>query len=146
MELKVRSLSDEPALRERFNDFHRQAWPRFLWEGDGTGGLFSHLYSDFVDFQFGVWDETGTLVAVANTIPLICDGSAADLPPDIPEILQRGLAGKQEGRKATAVSGLGAIGDGSQWARGLSTNGIEPLAVLGRRHGRKALSSPGRRS
>ncbi len=146
MELKVRSLSDEPALRARFSDFHRQAWPRFLSEGDGTGGLFHRIYSDFADFQFGVWDETGALVAVGNTIPLICDGSAADLPPDITEILERGLAVKQEGRKATALSALAAIVDESQRARGLSTKVIEAMAALARQHGLKTLIAPVRPS
>ncbi len=131
MELKVRSLSDEPALRARFSDFHRQAWPRFLSEGDGTGGLFHRIYSDFADFQFGVWDETDALVAVGNTIPLICDGSAADLPPDITEILERGLAVKQEGRKATALS---------------ATKVIEAMAALARQHGLKTLIAPVRPS
>src|SRR5437879_7017973 len=146
MELKVRSLSDEPALRARFSDFHRQAWPRFLSEGNGTGGLFPRIYTAFADFQCGVWNETGTLVAVANTIPLICDGSAADLPPDIAEILERGLAVKQEGRKATALSALAAIVDKSQRARGLSTKVIEAMAALARRHGLKTLIAPVRPS
>jgi len=146
MELKVRTLSDEPALRPRFEEFHARAWPRFLREGDGTGGLFHRIYTDFADFQFGVWDETSTLVAVGNTIPLICDGSTADLPPDIPEILERGLAVKEDKRKPTALSALAAIVDESQRARGLSTKVIEAMAAIARRHGLKTLIAPVRPS
>jgi hypothetical protein len=146
MELKVRTLGEEPALRDRFRDFHRQAWPRFLWEGDGTGGLFPRIYTDFADFQFGVWDEAGALVAVGNTIPFICDGSTADLPPDIKEILERGLAVKQDGRKPTALSALAAIVDETQRARGLSTKVIEAMAELARRHELKTLVAPVRPS
>jgi hypothetical protein len=146
MDLKVRTLGEEPALRDRFHDFHRQAWPRFLWDGDATGGLFPRIYTDFADFQFGLWDEAGALVAVGNTIPFICDGSTADLPPDIKEILERGLAVKQEGRKPTALSALAAIVDETQRARGLSTKVIEAMAELARRHELKTLVAPVRPS
>ena len=142
MELRVRTLSEEPALRERFHDFHRQAWPRFLSEGDGTGGLFPRIYTEFADFQFGLRDDAGTLVAVGNSIPFICDGSAGDLPPDIKEILERGLAVKQEGRRPTALSALAAIVDTTHRARGVSRRVIEAMADIARRHGFKTLVAP----
>jgi hypothetical protein len=146
MELRVRTLSEEPALQERFRDFHRQAWPRFLWEGDGTGGLFPRIYTDFAEFQFGIWNELGTLVAVGNTIPFICDGSTADLPPDIKETLERGLAVKQEGRTPTALAALAAIVDPAQRARGMSQKVIEAMGELARGHGLKTLVAPVRPS
>src|SRR5712691_10061170 len=146
MELKVRSLSDEPALRARFSDFHRQAWPRFLSEGDGTGGLFHRIYSDFADFQFGIWDETGALVAVGNSIPLICDGSMGDLPPNIPEILERGVAVKLDGRRPTALSALAAIVDPAHRDRRVSRPVIEAMGEIARRHGLKTLVAPVRPS
>ena len=111
MELKVRTLSEEAGLRDRFREFHRQAWPRFVHEGDGAGPLWSRIFTDFADFQFGLWDETGVLVAVGNSIPLICDGTKADLPPNIPEILERGVAVKRDDRRPTALSALAAIVD-----------------------------------
>src|SRR5439155_240013 len=80
-----------PGLTQHFNEFHRQAWPRFVHEGNGAGPDWSKLYTDFADFQFGLRDETGALVAVGNSIPLICDGSKADVPPNIPEVLERGV-------------------------------------------------------
>jgi len=103
MEFTVRTLSEEPGLRERFPEFHRLAWPRFVHEGNGAGPLWPLIFTDFADFQFGLWDEAGSLVAIGNSIPLICDGSMADLPPDIPEILERGVAVKRDGRRLIAV-------------------------------------------
>lgn len=146
MELTLRTLSEEPALRERFSEFHRQAWPRFLHEGNGAGPLWSKIYTDFADFQFGLRDETGALVAVGNSIPLICDGSKADVPPNIPEILERGVAVKRDARRPTALSALAAIVDESQRARGLSTKVIEAMAALARQHGLKTLIAPVRPS
>jgi GNAT superfamily N-acetyltransferase len=142
MELTVRTLSEEPALRERFNEFHRQAWPRFLHEGNGAGPLWSKIYTDFADFQFGLWDETGVLVAVGNSIPLICDGSKADVPPNIPEILERGVAVKRDDRRPTALSALAAIVDPSQRGRGLARRVIETMTEIARRHGLKTLVAP----
>jgi len=111
MELTVRTLSEEPGLKQHFNEFHRQAWPRFVHEGNGAGPYWSKLYTDFADFQFGLRDETGALVAVGNSIPLICDGTKADVPPNIPEVLERGVAVKRDDRRPTALSALAAIVD-----------------------------------
>jgi GNAT superfamily N-acetyltransferase len=142
MELTVRTLSEEPALRERFNEFHRQAWPRFLHEGNGAGPLWSKIYTDFADFQFGLWDEPGGLVAVGNSIPLICDGSKADVPPNVPEILERGVAVKRDDRRPTALSALAAIVDPAHRGRGLARRVIETMAEIARRHGLKTLVAP----
>jgi GNAT superfamily N-acetyltransferase len=142
MEFTVRTLSEEPGLRGHFPEFHRQAWPRFLNEGDGTGGLFSRIFTDFADFQFGLFDDAGTLAAVGNSIPFICDGSTGDLPPDIKEVLERGLAVKQDGRRPTALSALAAIVDPTHRARGVSRRIIEVMAEIARRHGLKTLVAP----
>ncbi len=146
MDFTVRTLAEEPALAGRFPEFHRQAWPRFLHEGNGTGGLWRYIYTDFADFQFGMWDESGALVAVGNTIPFICDGSRGDLPPDIPEILERGVAVKRDGRRPTALSALAAIVDPQQRARGLSQRVIEAMGEIARRHGLATLVAPVRPS
>jgi len=146
MEFTVRTLSEDPGLRERFPEFHRLAWPRFLHEGDGTGGLWPRIYSEFADFQFGLCDDAGTLVAVGNSIPFICDGSTGDLPPDIKEVLERGLAVKQDGRRPTALSALAAIVDPAHRDRRVSRPVIEAMAEIARRHGLKTLVAPVRPS
>jgi GNAT superfamily N-acetyltransferase len=138
----VRTLAEHADLEPHFNRFHALAWPRFLHEGNGTGGLWSRLFSDFRDFQLGLWDEAGALVAVGNSIPFICDGTRADLPPDIPELLQRGVAVKRDGRRATALSALAAIVDPQHRARGLSRHIIETMRDIARRHGLKTLVAP----
>jgi GNAT superfamily N-acetyltransferase len=146
MEFTVRTLSEEPGLRERFPEFHRQAWPRFIHEGNGAGPLWPRIFTDFADFQFGLWDEVGALVAIGNSIPLICDGSMADLPPDIPEILERGVAVKRDGRRPTALSALAAIVDPAHRSRGVSRPVIEAMGEIARRHGLKTLVAPVRPS
>jgi len=146
MEFTVRTASEEPGLSERFPEFHRQAWPRFVHEGNGTGGLWRHLFTDFAEFQFGMWEESGALVAVGNTIPFICDGTRGDLPPDIPEVLERGVAAKRDGRRATALSALAAIVDPQQRDRGLSQRVIEAMGAIAREHGLRTLVAPVRPS
>jgi hypothetical protein len=146
MEFTVRTLAEEPALAERFPEFHRLAWPRFLHEGNGTGGLWRHLFTDFAEFQFGMRDESGALVAVGNTIPFICDGSRGDLPPDIPEVLERGVAVKRDARRPTALSALAAIVDPQQRARGLSRRVIEAMGAIARGHRLTTLVAPVRPS
>jgi len=138
----VRTLAEEPKLEPHFSRLHALAWPRFVHEGNGTGGLWHHLASDFSEFQFGLWDEAGALAAVGNSIPLMCDGTRSDLPRDIPEILQRGVAVRRDGRRATALSALAAIVDPEHRARGLSRQIIEAMRDIARRHGLGTLVAP----
>ena len=146
MEFSVRTLREEPGLRERFSEFHRLAWPRFVHEGNGAGPLWPRIFTDFAEFQFGLWDEGGALVAIGNSIPLICDGSPGDLPPSIPEILERGLAVKEDGRRPTALSALAAIVDPAYRDRRVSRPVIEAMGEIARRHGLKTLIAPVRPS
>jgi len=142
----VRTLAEHAEIEPHFARFHAAAWPRFVHEGNGAGPLWRHLFSDFKDFQFGLWDAAGVLVAVGNSIPFICDGSRADLPPDIPEVLQRGVAVKRDGRRPTALSALAAIVDPQHRARGLSRLVIEAMGEIARRHGLTTLVAPVRPS
>src|SRR5574342_87275 len=146
MEFVLRTLSEEPGLRERFPEFHRLAWPRFVHEGNGAGPLWPRIYADFADFQFGLFDEAGVLVAIGNSIPFICDGSKGDVPPDIPEILERAVAVKRDGRKPTALSALAAIVDPAHRDRRVSRPVIEAMAEIARRHALKTLVAPVRPS
>jgi len=125
----VRTLAEQPELEPHFPRLHALAWPRFVHEGNGTGGLWGNLATDFRDFQFGLWDESGALAAVGNSIPLMCDGTRGDLPRDIPEILERGAAVRREDRRPNALSALAAIVDPSHRARGLSRRVIEATLV-----------------
>jgi GNAT superfamily N-acetyltransferase len=138
----VRTLAEDAGLEPHFARFHALAWPRFVHEGNGTGGLWSHLASDFRDFQFGLRDEAGTLAAVGNTIPLMCDGTRGDLPRDIPELLERGVSVKRDGRRPTALSALAAIVDPQHRARGLSRRVIETMRDIAQRHGLHTLVAP----
>ena len=138
----VRTLAEHADLEPHFTRLHALAWPRFLHEGNGTGGLWRRLFSDFRDFQFGLWDEAGALAAVGNSIPFICDGTSADLPPDIPEILQRGVDVKRDGRRPTSLSALAAIVDPPHRARGLSRRIIEAMRDIAGRHGLQTLVAP----
>ena len=58
MELTVRTLAEEPGLRARIDDYHAKAWPNFVHEGNGTGGLWSRIYTDFAEFQFALVELT----------------------------------------------------------------------------------------
>lgn len=138
----VRTLAEHGELQPHFDRFHALAWPRFLHEGNGTGGLWRHLFTDFRDFQFGLWDEAGVLAAVGNSIPFVCDGSADDLPPSMPELLQRGVGAKRDSRRPTALSALAAIVDPAHRARGLSRRIIETMRDIARQHGLGTLVAP----
>src|SRR5215813_1043333 len=86
--------------------------------------------------------EAGALAAVGNSIPLMCDGTRSDLPRDIPEILQRGVAVRRDDRRPTALSALAAIVDPDHRARGLSRQIIEAMRDIARRHSLGTLVAP----
>ena len=77
----VRTLAEHAELEPHFNRLHALAWPRFLHEGNGTGACGAGCSATSGTFSSGYGTRRVALVAVGNSIPFICDGTRADLPP-----------------------------------------------------------------
>lgn len=145
MRVRVRTLAQHPALRPAMLRFHRRGWPPFLAD-EAASGLWPALYRDFADFQVGLLDRAGRVVAIGNAIPFRWDGRPARVPGRMVDLLRRGIAGRRAGHVPTALSAVAAIVHPAHQGQGLSAQVIAALAGRARAHGLRRLVAPVRPS
>jgi hypothetical protein len=143
MRLRAHTLAERPELARHDRRLHARAWPAFL-EDTALNPLFDHVARgpDFADFQLGLWDERGRVVAVGNTVPFHWSGAPADLPHRIADVVARGLADRKRGRAPNAMSALAAVVDLRVRGHGLSARVIQEMGRIAARHGFRALVAP----
>jgi hypothetical protein len=139
------TLAERPRLRSHFSRLHDVAWPPFLRD-DAVSAVWPCLYADFPDYQIGLFDRSGKVVAVGNTIPIPWEGMPHGLPGRIVDIIERGIEARKRKRSPAALSALAAIVDPRLRARGLSTRVVIAMRDLASRHGLRALVAPVRPS
>jgi len=145
MAYKAYTLSQRPRLRRHFRRLHSMGWPPFLRD-DAANALWPRLYADFPDYQIGLCDRTGQVVAIGNTIPFVWNGRPRGLPDRIVDIIARGIDARRRGQRPTVLSALAAIVDPGRRARGLSTRIVSAMGALAGAHGLGALVAPVRPS
>lgn len=144
MRFTVHTLAERPELARHDRRLHISgAWPRFL-EDSELNSLFDEVVRgpDFADFQLGLWDARGRVVAVGDTVPFCWDGTAADLPHRISDVVRRGMADRRRGRTPNAMSALAAVVDPKLRGHGLSTRVVREMARIAARHRFRALVAP----
>ena len=141
MSYTARTLAEHPALRPRFRGFHDRAWPAFLQDTE-VNAVFGLIYERFPEFQFGLFDGAGRLVAIGNSIPFRWDGRPASLPARIVDLITGAVRAHQRGRPPTALSALAAIVDPRFRGRDLSRRVILTMRRLAERHRLTALVAP----
>lgn len=144
MRLTVHTLAECPELARHNRRLHWSgAWPRFLEDAE-LNPLFDEVVRgrDFAEFQIGLWDERGRVVAVGDTVPFRWDGTAADLPHRIADVVARGIEDRRRGRAPNALSALAAVIDPNLRGRGISRLVVREMARIAARHGFRALVAP----
>jgi hypothetical protein len=143
MPLRVHTLAERPELARHDRRLHARAWPAFL-DDTALNPLFEQVARgpDFAEFQLGIWDARGRVIAVGNTVPFHWDGTAADLPHRIADVVARGIADRRRGRAPNAMSALAAVVDLRARGRGLSARVIQEMGRIAARHGFRALVAP----
>jgi GNAT superfamily N-acetyltransferase len=144
MRVTVHTLAERPELARENRRLHWSgAWPRFLEDAE-FNPLFDEVVRgrDFADFQLGLWDARGRVIAVGDTVPFRWDGTAADLPHRIADVVARGIADRRRGRVPNAMSALAAVIDPRLRGRGISRLVVQEMGRIAARHGFRALVAP----
>jgi hypothetical protein len=139
------TLAERPRLRSHFSRLHDVAWPPFFRD-DAVTAVWPRLYTDFPEYQIGLFDRSGKVVAVGNTIPIPWVGTPRGLPGRIVDIIERGIEARKRKQSPAALSALAAIVDPRLRARGLSTRVVTAMRDLASRQGLRALVAPVRPS
>ncbi len=140
MAYRLHTLDRLPELKEQIDLLSSKSWPEFLLHADAHE--WDALFEEFAPFQLLLTDADGLLLAVGHTVPLVWDGSTADLPKTIAEVLARAKADRAAGREPSTLSALAVMIRRSHRGRGLSPRMVRSMVTLAARHGLHSLIAP----
>ena len=140
----VETVRERPETRADLGRLNAESWPHFLRQRDAFGidRLWEQLYTRWADFQFVLRDGSGAVVAGGQTVPLVWDGTPADLPDTMGGLIERAAADHDAGRLPNALSAMAALVDRSRRAEGLSTEILRAMRAIAGAHGLAELIAP----
>ena len=94
MAFSLVTVAERPELAGEMLRLGDSSWPAFLGHDAVVNALWRFLYELAPDYQFALLDEqTGSLAAMGNCIPIRWDGGPQTLPDrGIDAVLQDGVA------------------------------------------------------
>jgi GNAT superfamily N-acetyltransferase len=143
-EWTVETVRERPERRADLGRLNAESWPNFLRQRDefGLDRLWGQLYTRWADFQFVLGDASGAVVAGGQTVPLVWDGTPADLPDTMGGLIERAAADDDARRSPNTLSAMAALVDPGQRARGLSTEILRAMRAIAQAHGLAELVAP----
>jgi GNAT superfamily N-acetyltransferase len=142
-EYAVVTAADRPDLIDAMLELGASPWPEFLGHDEVVNRLWGRLYDRLPEYQFGLTDGDGGLIAVGNCLPIRWDGDPSTLPSGgIDAVLEDGVAAAEGGATPTAASALLIMVEPGHLGRGLSTACIEAMRGIVAGHGLPYLAAP----
>ena len=140
--LQIYSHSERPDLEgQKWSS--RENLPEFLYHAEGPSEVAQQLIGEFPEFQLYCCDEAGTLVGIAQSIPIFWDGTEAGLPEGWTHVLEIGLKGDLA---PTALAAIRVDIRRDCQRRGYSKQALRAMRQLAHRHDLSHLIAPVRPS
>jgi GNAT superfamily N-acetyltransferase len=136
----IYTLAERPDLTLRVDHLSGEAWPEFLLHSNNRH--WHSLFEIFARYQLLFCDPDDTLIAVGHMVPLLWDGSVADLPATIDEIIIRAEQTHLNGLPPNTFSALAAMVAPRLRGQNLSRAILLEMRALARRNGCNALIAP----
>jgi hypothetical protein len=142
--LKLVTAAERPDLVEEMRLVGASPWPEFLDHDAVVNQHWRLLYELVPDYQFALLDEeTGSLAAMGNSIPIRWDGDPATLPKrGIDAVLEDGVACLRQGAAPTAASALMIVVVPDRLGEGISGTAVRAMAEVVARQGLPDLVAP----
>jgi hypothetical protein len=134
------TLAERPDLEPQIDRLSVDAWPLFLRHSNNRH--WHSLFEIFAPYQLLLCNPDNSLIAVGHTVPLVWDGSAADLPSTIDEIIIRAERGHATSQAPNTFSALAAMVAPKRRGQRLSRDILLEMKALARRNGCDALIAP----
>ena len=136
------TLAQRPDLAAQVRGLTQAVWAEFLQHDAVCNRYWWLLYSTFARFQVVLCDPADTVIAAGHTMPLVWDGTQADLPSGIDGVLERGVRDTEHRRVPTTLSALAAMVAPNHQRRGLSAAILQAMRSTAAANGLTALIAP----
>jgi hypothetical protein len=118
-------------------------WPEYNLHADVVGALWSRLHTEVPKFQSVCWDEdSGTVLAEANTVPCWWDGTDDGLGSGIDEMMTDAFVRLDRGQTANTLCALAAKVAPAARSRGLAADTLRQMLRVAAAHGLTAVIAP----
>lgn len=102
----VFSSDERPDLDQAISDLLAATWPAFMNEDAVANEHFGRAYRDWPQFQTLLVDQSGTLVALGNAMPLQWDGTDDGLPVGWREQILKSVEDFDAGREMNTLGAM----------------------------------------
>lgn len=136
------TLEQRPDLAAQVRGLTLEVWAEFLHHDAVCHRYWRLLYSTFARFQVVLCDPADTVIAAGHTMPLVWDGTKADLPSGIDGVLERGVRDAEHSRAPTTLSALAAMVAPRHQRQGLSAAILQAMRSTAAANGLTALIAP----
>lgn len=141
--LRIQLVADAPGIVESIDALTGSIWPEFMNHDTIAAPLFGRLYRDFGQFQFGLFDGSDELIAMANTIPVPFGGTVDELPDDGWRwAMQAGCSGYDAGETPGLLSAIQICVRPDHRRMGIPGIMIAQMRALARAHNLPLLVAP----
>ena len=133
------TLTEQPELDPHVDAHLAGVWEPFMNEGEVANRMFRRAHADWPDHQLVLLDAAGAVVATSNAMPLVWDGTDADLPASWDEQVLRSAADVDAGRTATTLGAMVIVVGRTIRGGGLSGTMLQAMQAAGRAAGYRAV-------
>jgi hypothetical protein len=137
--IKIYTLDKRPDLRKQVSDVHNKVWPRFMQEDPVANRAWDYLFEAWPQFQVALCDESDTVIAAGNMIPIVWDGNPDTLPEGWDAAAEQGMRDYDEGRTPSALSAYAIATSPDRQRQGLSAEVLKAMTDVGKAHGMHSL-------
>jgi GNAT superfamily N-acetyltransferase len=131
--MQVVRYSERPELWQDTEEITREVWPEYNLHGDELNREWDHLYNDFPEFQFALYDDDQhEVLAEGHTIPCEWDGTPEGLEDGIDTIIGAAVRARDAGRPPTALCAMAAEVRPRFQGGGLANRVLDAMAGLAR--------------
>ena len=144
LDFAIYTAEVRPDLHDAAQDIVSGAFPEFMNHSPVINAHFRALPRLFPKYQFVLWQEdTKTIGALANAMPLRWDGSLDKLPDEGVEwALEKAVEDHQAGVEPNVLCAFQIIIAPHCQGQGLSYEAVKQMANVARQHDLKALIAP----
>ena len=144
--MRAFTLAQRPALKTELEKLDC-LWPEFMFHGDMQN---LDDFSNFDEYQFAFINESGQVIAGAQTLPFHWSGVTEDLPETMDAVMQNALAHREASvatsapvtQRANYLCAVAATVDEAARGQGMSRTILLEMKGLARRNGLLGMVAP----
>jgi len=140
--MNIVTAGERPELLEPAWERTRDTLPEYNNHGDVLNEYWPRLTEELPEFQFHLIGDDDQILARARSIPVRWNGTVEDLPAGIDGAIARGF--DEDG--ANVLCALVIMVPRDLQSRGLSSEAVQAMGEIARRHGLSSLIAPVRPS